>query len=192
MLDSMEDTVGLFLLEMGVDPSAKVDPAAYDEAIAKLQKAVDDGQIRRSRATTTRARSPGRRLGLDRLVGRHRHPPAGQPEPRSSIPDAGGMISVDTMLIPTGGDVYTASTFMNFFYDPKIAAQIEACVNYIWPVKGAKEESRRSTRRSRRTLIFPTPRMLRDSLRVRPEAIDNASTRRSSRPSSASSRSRPA
>ena len=46
MLDSQEDTVGLFLLEMGVDPSAEIDPTAYDEAIAKVQKAVDDGQIR--------------------------------------------------------------------------------------------------------------------------------------------------
>jgi spermidine/putrescine transport system substrate-binding protein len=42
------------------------------------------------------------------------------------------------MLIPTGGDVFTASTFMNFVYRPKVAAQIEAYVNYICPVKGAK------------------------------------------------------
>ena len=55
------------------------------------------------------------------------------------IPDAGGMTSVDTMLIPTGGDVYTASTFMNFFYDPEIAATVTAYVNYISPVKGTKE-----------------------------------------------------
>ena len=29
---------------------------------------------------------------------------------------------------------------MNFVYDPKIAAQIAAYVNYVSPVKGAKEE----------------------------------------------------
>ena len=33
------------------------------------------------------------------------------------------MIWTDNMLIPKGGDVYTASTFMNFVYDPKIAAR---------------------------------------------------------------------
>ena len=45
------------------------------------------------------------------------------------------------MLIPKGGDVFTASTYMNFVYDPKIAAQIAAYVNYVTPVKGAKEEA---------------------------------------------------
>jgi spermidine/putrescine transport system substrate-binding protein len=45
------------------------------------------------------------------------------------------------MLIPKGGDVFTASTFMNFVYDPKIAAQIAAYINYVTPVKGAKEEA---------------------------------------------------
>jgi spermidine/putrescine transport system substrate-binding protein len=50
------------------------------------------------------------------------------------------MIWTDNMLIPTGGDVFTASTYMNFVYDPKIAAEIEAWVNYICPVVGAKEE----------------------------------------------------
>ena len=48
-------------------------------------------------------------------------------------------IWTDNMLIPTGGDVFTASTYMNFVYDPKVAAQIAAYVNYITPVKGAKE-----------------------------------------------------
>ena len=52
---------------------------------------------------------------------------------------------------------------MNFVYDPKVAAKIAAYVNYVTPVKGAKEElaktdpetattrsSSRTTRRSRR------------------------------------------
>ena len=55
-------------------------------------------------------------------------------------PGHGGMIWTDNMLIPTGGDVFTASTFMNFVYDPKVAAQIEAYVNYISPGGGRKEE----------------------------------------------------
>ena len=56
------------------------------------------------------------------------------------------MTSVDTMVIPTGGDVYTASTFMNFFYDPEIAAQVTAYVQYITPVKGTKEAIEATTR----------------------------------------------
>ena len=67
------------------------------------------------------------------------------------------MIWTDNMLIPTGGDVFTASTYMNFVYDPEIAAQIAAYVNYVTPVKGAKEEAREdrpgAARRTRS--IFP-------------------------------------
>ena len=35
----------------------------------------------------------------------------------------GGDIWTDNMLIPKGGDVYTASAYMNFVYDPKIAGE---------------------------------------------------------------------
>ena len=58
----------------------------------------------------------------------------------ATSPRRAATIWTDNMLIPKGGDVFTASTFMNFVYDPKIAAQIAAYVNYISPVKGAKEE----------------------------------------------------
>ena len=49
------------------------------------------------------------------------------------------MIWTDNMIIPTGGSAATASTYMNFVYDPKIAAQIAAYVAYVPPVKGAQE-----------------------------------------------------
>ena len=44
--NSMGDTLGLVLLENGDDP-AKVTDEAFDRAIAKVQAAVDSGQIRR-------------------------------------------------------------------------------------------------------------------------------------------------
>jgi spermidine/putrescine transport system substrate-binding protein len=60
------------------------------------------------------------------------------------------------MFIPTGGDVFTASTFMNFVYDPKIAAQIVAYIQYVSPVKGAKEELRKiDPKLADNPLIFP-------------------------------------
>ena len=39
-----------------------------------------------------------------------------------AIPESGEMIWTDNMLIPTGGSAPTASTYMNFVYDPVIAA----------------------------------------------------------------------
>ena len=71
------------------------------------------------------------------------------------IPNDGGMIWTDNMLIPTGGDVFTASTYMNFVYDPKVAAKIAAYVNYVTPVKGAKEELAKTDPDGDNPLIFP-------------------------------------
>ena len=51
-------------------------------------------------------------------------PRSRQPRPRWNLPETGGDIWTDNMLIPLGGDVATASTYMNFVYDPKIAAMI--------------------------------------------------------------------
>ena len=86
MLDSMEDTAALFMLEMGGDV-ANPDQAMFNEICEKLKKAVDDGQIRQF--TGQRLHRPARRrrrVGVDRLVGRHRHSPGGQPEPRVQDP----------------------------------------------------------------------------------------------------------
>jgi spermidine/putrescine transport system substrate-binding protein len=60
------------------------------------------------------------------------------------------------MLIPKGGDVFTASTYMNFVYDPKIAAEIAAYVNYVSPVKGAREAAMKIDKKvAANKLIFP-------------------------------------
>ena len=50
---------------------------------------------------------------------------------------------------------------MNFVYDPKIAAQIAAYVNYVTPVKGAQEElAKTDPETANNPLIFPTDEML--------------------------------
>ena len=175
MLDSMEDTVGLFLLEMGVDPSGEIDPAAYDEAVAKVQKAVDDGQIRQFTGNDyTGPLSKGDVWASIAWSGDIIILQADNPNLRFTVPDAGGMTSVDTMVIPTGGDVYTASTFMNVFYDPEIAAEVTAYVNYITPVAGTKEAiTEIDPALAEDPLIFPTPEVLETLYEFNPEAIEN-------------------
>ena len=175
MLDSMEDTVGLFLLEMGVDPTGEIDATAYDEAVAKVQKAVDDGQIRQFTGNDyTGPLAKGDVWASIAWSGDILILQADNPNLEFSIPDAGGITSVDTMVIPTGGDVYTASTFMNFFYDPKIAAQVTAYVQYITPVKGTKEALEETNPELvDDPLVFPTPEALENLYEFSAEAIEN-------------------
>jgi spermidine/putrescine transport system substrate-binding protein len=84
------------------------------------------------------------------------------------------MTSVDTMVIPTGGDVFTASTFMNFFYDPEVAAKVTAYVNYISPVAGTKEAiTKIDPALAKDPLIFPTPEVLENLFEFNAEAIED-------------------
>jgi spermidine/putrescine transport system substrate-binding protein len=65
------------------------------------------------------------------------------------------------MLIPKGGDVFTASTYMNFVYRPEIAAKIAAYINYVSPVKGAKEAMEKiDPELAANPLVFPTAETL--------------------------------
>jgi spermidine/putrescine transport system substrate-binding protein len=77
-------------------------------------------------------------------------------------------------MIPKHGDAHTASVFMNFVYDPKIAAQIEDSVNYICPVKGADKVLLKSDPAvAKNTLIFPTAKMRSQLHRMDPKALFN-------------------
>jgi spermidine/putrescine transport system substrate-binding protein len=174
MLDSMEDTAGLFMLEMGGDP-ADPDPAIYDQIIDKLKKAVSDGQIRQFTGNDyTGLLAGGDAWASIAWSGDIVILQADNPNLKFTIPDAGGMSSVDTMVIPTGGDVFTASTFMNFFYDPEIAAKVAAYVNYITPVKGTKEAiTKIDPALAENPLIFPPPDVLENLHEYSSEAIEN-------------------
>jgi spermidine/putrescine transport system substrate-binding protein len=174
MLDSMEDTAALFLLEMGGDP-ADPDQTAFNEICEKLKRAVDDGQIRQFTGNDyTGLLAGGDAWASIAWSGDIVILQADNPNLEFRIPDAGGITSVDTMVIPTGGDVFTASTFMNFFYDPVVAAQVAAYVNYITPVKGTKEAiTEIDPALAENPLIFPPPEVLENLHEFSAEAIEN-------------------
>jgi spermidine/putrescine transport system substrate-binding protein len=155
-LTEMPDTMGLMILDGGGDPT-KVVKADFDKAIDRLQKGVDSGQIRQFTGNDySGPLAKGDIWAAVAWSGDMVQLTADNPNLKFAIPDAGAMIFTDNMLIPKGGDVFTASTFMNFVYDPKIAAQIAAYVNYITPVKGAKEEAQKlDPKLAANPLIFP-------------------------------------
>jgi spermidine/putrescine transport system substrate-binding protein len=78
------------------------------------------------------------------------------------------------MLIPNGGNVYTASVYMNYAYEPKVAAEIEDYVNYICPVVGAKQVLlKKDPSIAKNTLIFPTKKMLDNADNIDANALNN-------------------
>jgi spermidine/putrescine transport system substrate-binding protein len=78
------------------------------------------------------------------------------------------------MFIPLGGDVPTASAYMNFIYDPKIAAMISVGNGYISSVKGVREEAiKLDPDSAKNPLIFPTDEILSKVVQFDSAALNN-------------------
>jgi len=161
LLNEMADTLALVMLENGDDP-AKVTDATFDKAIKRIKKSVDSGQVRQFTGNDySGPLSKGDLSACMAWSGDVVQLQADNKHLHWNLPEAGGDIWTDNMLIPKGGNVYTASVYMNFVYEPKIAALIEDYVNYICPVKGAKEALQKiDPSVAKNTLIFPTQKML--------------------------------
>jgi spermidine/putrescine transport system substrate-binding protein len=161
LLSGMGDTLPLVVLSNGDDPS-KITDASFDAAIDKLQKAVGSGQIRQF--TGNDYSGPLAKGDLHAAVawsGDVVQLQADNAHLKYDLPTTGGAIWTDNMLIPTGGDVYTASTYMNYVYDPAVAAKIAAYVNYVCPVVGAREVlAKTDPKLAVNPLIFPPQKLL--------------------------------
>jgi spermidine/putrescine transport system substrate-binding protein len=140
MLTEMRDTVPLVMKSMGVDP----DQATEDDwmaAIDKIKGAVDSGQIRRFTGNDyARDLTSGDAVAVIGWSGDAVQLQADNPNIQWLMPTEGCMLWSDNMVIPVGAPNPTAAeAWMNYVYDPKNQAQIEAYVNYVSPVSGTKE-----------------------------------------------------
>jgi len=141
VLTEWRDTIGLILLDMGKDPS-NFTADDFNNAVDVLQKANDSGQIRQFTGNDySSLLSNGTAFACIAWSGDVVQLQADNPAIKFVQPEAGMMIWADNMLIPNMAQhTKNATELMNFYYDPAIAAQLTAYVQYICPVKGAKEE----------------------------------------------------
>ncbi|GAB1327253.1 ABC transporter substrate-binding protein [Streptomyces sennicomposti] len=138
-LSEMRDSIGMTLLDMGKDP-AKVTADDYDAALARLQKAVDRGQIRRFTGNDyTSDLSKGDLAACVAWGGDVVQLKADNPAVDYVIPASGYMTSTDVMLVPNKARHKTnAERLIDFYYQPEQAAALAAYVNYVSPVDGVK------------------------------------------------------
>jgi spermidine/putrescine transport system substrate-binding protein len=174
MLMEMADSVGVVMLQNGDDPTEVTD-ASFQRAIDVVQRAVDSGQIRRF--TGNDYSQPLTRGDIAAAVawsGDVVQLLADNPKLKWAVPEKGGMIWTDNMFIPQDGSVPTASTYMNFVYDPVVAAKIAAYVNYVTPVQGAREQLAKSDPETAdNELIFPPDDLLARLSQFDSAALDN-------------------
>ena len=136
----MRDTTGLIMLDQGADPSNFTDEE-FDNAIAMLQEAVDSGHLRTfANANYGQALSKGDLVATMTYSGDINQFRLDNPALELVKPEAGFILWSDNMLIPAGSPhKLNAERWMDWYYSPKVAAELAAYVNFISPVEGAKE-----------------------------------------------------
>jgi len=156
MLTEMRDTMGRMLLSNGADP-ANFNDDEWGTALEKLEKAVSDGQIR---AFTGNEYINDLAAGnIAACIGWSGDVAAAEDENLIFLPpEEGLMIWSDNMLVPVQGQhKANAEKWINYYYDPAVAAKLAAYVWYVCPVEGAQAEMEKiDPDLVENPLIFPT------------------------------------
>ncbi|AXE80517.1 ABC transporter substrate-binding protein [Streptomyces atratus] len=140
-LSEMRDSIGMTLLDMGKDPGTFTD-ADYDAAIGRLQKGVDKNQIRRFTGNDyTADLDKGDIAACVAWAGDIIQLQAGNPDIKYAIPAAGYIISSDNLLVPVKARHKTnAEKLIDYYYEPSVAAELAAYINFVCPVDGVRDE----------------------------------------------------
>ncbi|MFJ2438315.1 PotD/PotF family extracellular solute-binding protein [Streptomyces anulatus] len=160
-LSEMRDTIGMTLLDQGKDPGKFTD-TDFDGAIGRLQKAVDKKQIRRFTGNDyTADLSKGDIAACVGWAGDIIQLQADNPDIRFAIPAAGYITSSDNLLVPAQARHKTnAEKLIDYYYEPPVAAQLAAYINYVCPVDGVRDElAKIDESMASNTLILPDKEM---------------------------------
>ena len=161
VLSDMRDTIRVILLSQGVDIT-KVTEDQYMNAVDFMAKKIADGWIRGVKgneyaedltsgdATAVIGWSGDMFILASENEGKFDF----------AIPESGGTISGDNLVIPSTaspGGKANAEKLINYYYDPVVAAEVAAYVNYVCPVKGAQAEMEKiAPELATSEYIFPT------------------------------------
>jgi spermidine/putrescine transport system substrate-binding protein len=143
VLSEMRDTIGVIMLENGVDISGDFTADEFNAALDVFRTQVESGQIRNVRGNAyTEDLVNGDTLAAVCWSGDITvlNAEAGFEKWKFLLPEAGATLWNDNFLIPIGSTrKANAETLINYYYEPEVAAEVAAWVNYITPVDGAKE-----------------------------------------------------
>lgn len=146
VLSEMRDTVGLLMMANGVDISSDWGADEFNAALDVLREQVEAGQIRNVRGNSYTEDLVNEDAlvaigwsGDITLINFENGYDDGE-KWKFVIPESGATIWNDTMVVPIGSPrKANAEALMNYYYEPEVAAEVAAWVNYVTPVKGAYE-----------------------------------------------------
>ena len=165
VLSEMRDTIGIILRSRGVDLQT-VTEDQFMSAVEFLEQKVSDGWIRGVKgneyAEDLKSGDAIAVIGWSGDMFILKNDFDGKFD--FAIPESGGTISGDNLVIPytaTAEAKASAEKLINWYYDPAIAAEVAAYVNYVTPVKGAQAEMEKiDPDLAASEFIFPTEKTM--------------------------------
>ena len=161
VMSAMRDTLGLIMLDAGVDISSDSwGDAEFSAAVEILRAQVSSGQLSsikgnkykedlKSGATVAAIARAGDIMQINQEAG---------DQWMFAIPEPGGVLWNDVVVVPVGASHRkNLETFVNFYYDRMNAAQVAAETSFISPVDVRQPELGTIPQdKSRNLMIFPT------------------------------------
>jgi spermidine/putrescine transport system substrate-binding protein len=140
LLSEMHDTMLFMLLLEGADPE-NFTADQFGTAVDRLQKASDSGQIRSFTGNEyAQDLVKGNIVACEAWSGDVIQLQFDNPDIKFVAPEEGLALWSDNMLVPNKAEhKANAEQLMNHYYDPEVAANLSAWVNYICPVQGAQQ-----------------------------------------------------
>ena len=165
VLSEMRDTIGIILRAQGVS-LATVTEDQFMNAVDFLAKKIADGWIRGVKgneyAEDLTSGDATAVIGWSGDMFILKSENAGKFD--FAIPESGGTISGDNMMIPstvTAEAKANTEKLINYYYEPSVAAEVAAYVNYVCPVKGAQAEMEKiDPKLAASEFIFPSAKTM--------------------------------
>lgn len=161
VLTEMIDTIGLTMLEQGVDPSGMWGEAEFNAALAEVEERLRNGQY---------AQVKGNSYTQDLQSGdiwvamcwsgdvQVLNDEAGEELFAFVIPEEGATKYVNSILVPNGTDrMSDIVQLIDYYYRPEVAAEVIAYTCTMPPVDGAQKElAKIDPRLAESPMLFPT------------------------------------
>jgi spermidine/putrescine transport system substrate-binding protein len=144
VLSEFRDTAALVMQAQGVDITSDWGKAEFEKALDFIEGKIEDGYIRKVKGNsyledlTSGNAVAGITWSGDIFILAY---DTEDPNWTFTIPESGGTLWSDNMMVPiTSTHRRNAQRLMDYYYDPAVAAQVAAWVNYVCPVDGAQAE----------------------------------------------------
>jgi spermidine/putrescine transport system substrate-binding protein len=168
VLSEYRDTAGLVMQSQGVDIESDWGRAEFENALDFIEQKIDEGYIRKVKGNsymedlTSGNAVAGITWSGDIFVLAY---DTEDPNWTFALPESGGTLWSDNMMVPiTSTHRKNAQRLMDYYYDPAVAAQVAAWVNYVCPVEGAQAEMEKlDPDLAESPWIFPTAEFIADN-----------------------------